>query len=127
MLTTAVFVFSVQHPVLENVHIQSKVQLLPHQKQVIVDDYFNSGERVEPWIDKKVVKYHRTMEEYYQLLKQAGFMIEDIREGTPRVEEFCSESEYKTTNENSSFFYCSPVIKSKEFFEIKDFTITKNK
>lgn len=58
-------------------------------------DYFNGGERVEPWIDKKVVKYHRTIEEYFQLLKQAGFMIEDIREGAPRAEKFSSESEYK--------------------------------
>ena len=87
------FVFSVQHPVLTS-SIKSAAAC-SSKADWIVDDYFNSGERVEPWIDKKVVKYHRTIEEYYQLLKQAGFMIEDIREGTPRVEEFSSESEYK--------------------------------
>lgn len=87
------FVFSVQHPVLTS-SIKSAAAS-SSKADWIVDDYFNSGERVEPWIDKKVVKYHRTIEEYYQLLKQAGFMIEDIREGTPRVEEFSSESEYK--------------------------------
>jgi len=87
------FVFSVQHPVLTS-SIKSAAAS-SSKADWIVDDYFNSGERVEPWIDKKVVKYHRTIEEYYQLLKQAGFMIEDIREGTPRVEEFSSENEYK--------------------------------
>lgn len=87
------FVFSVQHPVLTS-SIKSAAASAS-KADWIVDDYFNSGERVEPWIDKKVVKYHRTIEEYYQLLKQAGFMIEDIREGTPRIEEFSSESEYK--------------------------------
>jgi len=87
------FVFSVQHPVLTS-SIKSAAASAS-KADWIVDDYFNSGERVEPWIDKKVVKYHRTIEEYYQLLKQAGFMIEDIREGTPRVEEFSSENEYK--------------------------------
>ena len=87
------FVFSVQHPVLTS---SIKSAAAPSSKaDWIVDDYFNSGERVEPWIDKKVVKYHRTIEDYYQLLKQAGFMIDDIREGTPRVEEFSNESEYK--------------------------------
>ena len=87
------FIFSVQHPVLTS-SIKSAAAS-SSKTDWIVDDYFNSGERVEPWIDKKVVKYHRTIEEYYQLLKQTGFRIEDIREGTPRVEEFNSESEYK--------------------------------
>jgi SAM-dependent methyltransferase len=87
------FVFSVQHPVLTS-SIKSAAAS-SSKADWIVDDYFNTGERVEPWIDKKVVKYHRTVEEYFQLLKQAGFMIEDIREGTPRVEEFTNESEYK--------------------------------
>ena len=87
------FVFSVQHPLLTSSIKSAAASSL--KADWIVDDYFNSGERVEPWIDKKVVKYHRTIEEYYQLLKQAGFMIDDIREGTPRVEEFNSKSEYK--------------------------------
>jgi hypothetical protein len=43
----------------------------------------------------KIVKYHRTTEEYYQLLKQTGFNIDDLREGTPRPEEFRNESEFK--------------------------------
>jgi SAM-dependent methyltransferase len=87
------FIFSVQHPVLTS-SIKSAAAS-SSKADWIVDDYFNSGERVELWIDKKVVKYHRTIEEYYQLLKQVGFRIEDIREGTPRVEEFSSDSEYK--------------------------------
>ena len=44
----------------------------------MVADYFYRG-RIEPWIDKKVVKYHRTIEEYDQPLKEAGFRIEDRR------------------------------------------------
>lgn len=87
------FIFSVQHPILTS-SIKSAAAS-SSKADWIVDDYFNCGERVEPWIDKKVVKYHRTIEEYYQLLKQAGFRIEDIREGTPRAEQFDDESEYK--------------------------------
>ena len=87
------FIFSVQHPVLTS-SIKSAAAS-SSKTDWVVDDYFNGGERVEPWIDNKVVKYHRTIEEYFQLLKQAGFMIEDIREGTPRAERFSSESEYK--------------------------------
>ena len=87
------FIFSVQHPVLTS-SIKS-ASASSSKSDWIVDDYFNSGKRVEPWIDKKVVKYHRTLEEYYQLLKLVGFKIEDVREGTPKVEKFSSENEYK--------------------------------
>ena len=87
------FIFTVQHPVLTS-SIKSATAS-SSKSDWIVDDYFNSGKRVEPWIDKQVVKYHRTFEEYYQLLKLAGFKIDDVREGTPKVEKFSSENEYK--------------------------------
>ncbi|MGM7721628.1 class I SAM-dependent DNA methyltransferase [Metabacillus sp. Hm71] len=87
------FIFSVQHPVLLSSVKSASVSAL--KSNWIVDNYFKSGERVEPWINKKVVKYHRTIEEYFQLLKQAGFKIVDIKEGTPRIEQFKSESEYE--------------------------------
>lgn len=44
------FVFSVQHPVLTS-SIKSAAAS-SSKADWIVDDYFNSGERVEPWIDK---------------------------------------------------------------------------
>ncbi|PGY08156.1 class I SAM-dependent methyltransferase [Bacillus sp. AFS031507] len=87
------FIFSVQHPLLLSSIKGAEASSL--KTDWIVDDYFTSGKRVEPWIDKNVVKYHRTTEEYYQLLKQTGFKIDDLREGTPRPEEFRNESEYK--------------------------------
>jgi len=87
------FIFSVQHPVLTS-SIKSAAASTT-KTDWIVDDYFYSGKRVEPWVDKKVVKYHRTVEEYFQLLKLAGFKINDIREGKPKVEKFSSESEYQ--------------------------------
>ncbi len=60
----------------------------------IVDDYFCEGERKEPWIDQIVVKYHRTIEHYFIALKQAGFSVLDLREGTPKREHFSSEEEF---------------------------------
>ena len=86
------FVFSVQHPVLTA--STKSAEASGARTDWIVDDYFHQGERAEPWIGKKVIKYHRTVEEYFQLLKQAGFKIEDLREGTPVAENFNNESEY---------------------------------
>ncbi|WP_079508646.1 class I SAM-dependent DNA methyltransferase [Mesobacillus jeotgali] len=87
------FVFSVQHPVLTS--SAKSAEQSGRRTDWIVDDYFNQGERVEPWIGKKVIKYHRTVEEYFKLLLEAGFVVEDLREGKPRAEKFSSEEEYE--------------------------------
>ncbi len=87
------FVFSVQHPVLTS---SSKSAVGSGRRtDWIVDDYFNQGERAEPWIGKKVIKYHRTVEGYFKLLLETGFMVEDLREGTPKAENFSTIEEYE--------------------------------
>jgi SAM-dependent methyltransferase len=86
------FVFSIQHP-LTTSSFASK-QSGDKRGNWIVDDYFHDGERREPWIDKVVVKYHRTIEQYFSALREAGFTILDLREGTPKREHFSSEEEF---------------------------------
>ena len=61
----------------------------------LVDDYFETGKRVEPWIDQEVIKYHRTTEEYFTLLQQAGFTITSLKEATPNRNCFQDEEEYE--------------------------------
>ncbi|MBT2636881.1 MULTISPECIES: class I SAM-dependent methyltransferase [unclassified Bacillus (in: firmicutes)] len=87
------FIFSVQHPVLTS--STKSAEGSGRRIDWVVDDYFKQGERVEPWIGKKVIKYHRTVEEYFQLLLAAGFMVKDLREGIPRRENFSSLEEYE--------------------------------
>ncbi|MEK4484463.1 class I SAM-dependent methyltransferase [Psychrobacillus sp. FSL H8-0484] len=87
------FVFSVQHP-LTTSSFASK-QSGDRRENWIVDDYFLDGERKEPWIDQVVVKYHRTIEQYFTTLRKEGFSILDLREGTPKREHFSNEEEFK--------------------------------
>ncbi|WP_144510263.1 class I SAM-dependent methyltransferase [Bacillus sp. FJAT-22090] len=87
------FVFSVQHP-LTTSSFESK-QSGDRRESWIVDDYFLDGERKEPWIDEVVIKYHRTIEQYFTALKKAGFSVLDLREGTPHREHFSNEGEYE--------------------------------
>lgn len=86
------FVFSIQHP-LTTSSFASK-QTGDKRGNWIVDDYFHDGERKEPWINQVVVKYHRTIEQYFTALIQAGFTVLDLREGTPKREYFNSEEEF---------------------------------
>lgn len=87
------FVFSVQHPLLLS-SIESTT-FSEKRTNWIVDHYFSMGERTEPWIGKDVVKYHRTIEEYVRMLKQAGFKVTDLREGMPKQEHFQHEKEFE--------------------------------
>ncbi|NMH68397.1 class I SAM-dependent methyltransferase [Bacillus sp. RO3] len=86
------FVFSVQHPLTTSSFISK--QTGDKRGNWIVDDYFIEGERKEPWIEQTVVKYHRTIEQYFQALTQTGFSVEGLREGTPKRENFSSEEEF---------------------------------
>ncbi len=86
------FVFSVQHPII-TASFQSKATG-DRRGNWIVDDYFLDGERKEPWIDQVVVKYHRTVEQYFSALIRAGFSVTDLREGQPVRENFTDEKEY---------------------------------
>ncbi|TWT01878.1 bifunctional 2-polyprenyl-6-hydroxyphenol methylase/3-demethylubiquinol 3-O-methyltransferase UbiG [Planomicrobium sp. CPCC 101079] len=87
------FIFSVQHPV-TTASFNSKTTG-DRRENWIVDDYFRSGERKEPWIGQVVVKYHRTIEQYFSALIRCGFSVTSLREGTPVRENFADEKEYE--------------------------------
>ncbi|MDT3493279.1 class I SAM-dependent methyltransferase [Bacillus toyonensis] len=91
--TNGTFIFSVQHPVITSSF--ESLQTSGKRTSWFVDDYFKLGKRVEPWIDQEVIKYHRTMEEYFTLLQQAGFTIINLKEATPNQTYFQSEEEYE--------------------------------
>lgn len=80
------FVFSVEHPVITSHQVSLKEGA--NRKDWAVDRYFEPGKRTVSWLGGHVFKYHRTVEHYFQALKQVGFTIEDLRESEPRAEHF---------------------------------------
>ncbi|MFS0821826.1 class I SAM-dependent methyltransferase [Bacillus sp. 1P02SD] len=87
------FVFSVQHPLITCSFISKESG--DTRGNWVVDDYFLDGERKETWIGQVVVKYHRTIEQYFRALTVSGFKVGDLREGTPMREHFTNEEEFK--------------------------------
>jgi SAM-dependent methyltransferase len=87
------FIFSVEHPVLT-----SSDKALPPgnvRQDWIVDNYFKIGQRVTCWMGEPVVKYHRTVEDYFDSLQKAGFVIEDLREGNPDRQVFSTDEAFE--------------------------------
>ncbi len=47
------------------------------------NDYFDEGPRIHAWMKARVVKFHRSIEEYWRAITGAGFRIESLKEGRP--------------------------------------------
>lgn len=79
-------VFSAEHPVITS--NQLSIKQGSNRQDWVVDRYFMTGKRQFKWLGGEVIKYHHTLEEYFQALKQNGFMIDDLRESTPDPKRF---------------------------------------
>jgi SAM-dependent methyltransferase len=79
-------VFSVEHPVITSSN--ESVLNSPVRGAWIVDQYFERGRREVSWMGDEVVKYHRTVEDYLNLLVDSGFRLERMRESDPPAEKF---------------------------------------
>lgn len=79
-------VFSVEHPLLTSSNKSATAS--GRRDDWIVDDYFVTGARNVAWMGSEVIKFHRTVEDYFTALQQAGFTVEQLRESCPRPENF---------------------------------------
>jgi SAM-dependent methyltransferase len=85
------FVFSVEHPVITSCDRLWQGEGL--RQDWLVDNYFDTGQRLTSWMGGQVIKYHRTVENYFIGLQQAGFVVESLSEAEPRREMFGEDEE----------------------------------
>ena len=86
-------VFSVEHPVITSCSRGWPAGTL--RQDWVVDDYFATGLRESAWMGGTVRKYHRTVEDYFRALQDAGFVVEQLRESCPQREQFVDEHTYE--------------------------------
>lgn len=87
------FVFSVEHPVITSCDKVWHGEGL--RQDWVVDDYFTTGKRITSWLGAKVVKYHRTVEDYFGGLRSAGFVVQSLREARPERQHFQDDATYE--------------------------------
>ena len=85
------FVFSIEHPVITS--CDRAWQGNGKRQEWLVDNYFDTGQRITSWMGGQVFKYHRTVENYFISLQRAGFSIESLREAEPQREQFENDAE----------------------------------
>ena len=86
------FVFSVEHPVITS--CARGWDSRQPRSDWLVDDYFVTGRRESDWLGARVVKYHRTVEDYLSLVQEAGLCFTRLSEARPRPERFHSEADF---------------------------------
>lgn len=64
----------------------------------IVDDYFIPGPRSVYLFRQHITQYHRTIEDLFTALQQAGFTVEALRESRPQRAHFADETLYERRN-----------------------------
>lgn len=87
------FVFSVEHPVITSCDKVWRGEGL--RQDWVVDDYFAAGKRVTRWLGSEVVKYHRTVEDYFTALQAVGFAVQALREASPDRKYFSDEGTFE--------------------------------
>ncbi|MDQ6684376.1 MAG: class I SAM-dependent methyltransferase, partial [Pseudomonadota bacterium] len=86
------FVFSVEHPLLTACAAPGGGE---RAEGWLVDDYFASGRRETTWMKARVVKYHRTVQDHFAAMSDAGFVVESLRESEPRRENFVGAAAFE--------------------------------
>ena len=51
--------------------------------------------RITNWMGGKVIKYHRTIEDYFFALSSAGFVVDALRESRPQPARFHDPATYE--------------------------------
>ncbi len=87
------FIFSAEHPVITS--SDKGWQAGTQRQDWVVDNYFDTGERITNWMGGDVRKYHRTLEDYFRVIQSAGFTVEHLREGRPQRENFITDETYQ--------------------------------
>ncbi len=87
------FIFSIEHPVITSCNRSRKKGQA--RQDWVVDDYFDTGLRQTYWIASEVIKYHRTIEDYFMTLRQTGFEVDAVRESRPNPDLFTDPATYQ--------------------------------
>ncbi|MCI4668790.1 MAG: methyltransferase domain-containing protein [Bacteroidia bacterium] len=86
-------IFSIEHPVITSSYKNYNKGIKRGSWEV--DDYFQSGKRINHWMGEEVVKYHRTLEEYFNIFQENGFKFETLKESKPKLELFEDKELYE--------------------------------
>lgn len=97
------FVFSVEHPIMTAPRHQAWGQDESGLPVWPVGAYLDEGKRVTDWLAEGVVKQHRTLASYLNLLIGLGLSLRHIEEWGPTPEQIAAEPDWARERERPAF------------------------
>jgi len=101
--------FSAEHPIVTASHNAAWQQRVPQQPIWPVDHYFDEGPRTTTWLVEGVLKQHRMLGAYFEMLRGAGFTVTHLVEWGPTPEQVAARSDWATERERPQFLLMAAV------------------
>lgn len=100
-------VFSAEHPIYTAPAVSRWSPDAAGRKSWLVNGYFCEGPRSTDWLTRGVIKQHRTLATYINMLLRAGFVLSHIDEWGPTKEQIASRPELADERERPMFLLIS--------------------
>jgi ubiquinone/menaquinone biosynthesis C-methylase UbiE len=91
LVTGGCLVFSAEHPIYTAPSAPGWVQDATGRKTWPVDGYLDEGPRSTDWLTKGVIKHHRTIATYLNMLLRLGFVLTHVEEWGPSAEHIAAQ------------------------------------
>jgi len=96
-------VFSVEHPIFTAPSEPRWSTNAAGRKTWPVDSYLEEGPRTTDWLAKGVIKRHRTLGSYVNMLIRAGFVIRHVEEWGPTQEQIAAKPNWADERQRPPF------------------------
>ena len=96
-------VFSVEHPIFTAPSAPHWMPDAAERKIWPVDRYLDEGPRSTDWLAKGVIKQHRTLATYLNMLIREGFVIAHVEEWAPTEEQIAAEPNWADERQRPPF------------------------
>jgi len=96
-------VFSVEHPIFTAPSKPNWSLIAPGRNTWPVDGYLDEGPRSTDWLAKGVIKQHRTLATYINMLIRLGFAISHVEEWGPTEEQIAAQPNWADERQRPPF------------------------
>jgi len=96
-------VFSVEHPIFTAPSEPNWLSDAAGRKTWPVDRYLDEGPRSTDWLAKGVIKQHRTLATYINMLIRSGFVISHVEEWGPTEEQIATQPNWADERQRPPF------------------------
>jgi len=101
------FVFSVEHPIYTAPSNPGWAGEASGRKSWPVDSYLDEGPRSTDWLTKGVIKQHRTLATYVNMLIGLGFTLRSVEEWAPSEKQIAAHPEWENERQRPPFLLMS--------------------